>query len=939
MTDDLHIMTPERWQRIDSLYHAALGQEPGNRSAFLAEACQGDQDLQREVESLLAQGGSFLDSPAWQAAPGLIKDPTRITLTPGTKLGPYNIEALLGAGGMGEVFRATDTRLGRAVAIKITRQQFSDRFEREARAISSLNHPNICTLYDVGPNFLVMELVEGETLAERLKKGPLPLERAIEYGAQAANALAAAHAKGITHRDLKPGNIMLSKSGVKVLDFGLAKSHWDETVTATREVMGTPAYMAPEQREGKECDARTDIYALGLVLYEMATGKQAHQNQASELIRLPEKFEHVVERCLKQDPDSRWQSAKDIQGELEWSTRDRPIRVVSPGRFWVALAAIAILAIFVAGASWAMWRTKRPGLRPLIRLSVDLGPDALVGTVRTDYLAPSAPEVTISPNATRIVYKARGPNGTEQLATRLLEQAQTSVLPGTENAIDPFFSPDGQWVGFFANGQLKKVLAQGGSAPVTLCSAPRPNGGTWLEDGSIVASLNLTSGLSRIPGGGGTPEPLTRTGLGDAVHEWPQVLPGQQVVLFTSVSGLGGIERSPRINALSLSTRQRRTVLDDAYFAQYLPSGHLVYMHDGVLFGVPFDADRLEVRGTPAPLLDDVAADGTHAYFNFSVAPAGSGTFLYRAVPRSDQLRSIVWLDSTRKTCALVPIPGRYSLFRFSPDGRRLALTENGHDIAVYDLQRATKTRITFTGHEQSPVWAPDGKHIVFQSRPTDRYNLSWTNADGAGEAQVLLDGGTFNPYSFSPDGEHLLYQVVSPNGGQDLWTLPLDLTDPDHPKPGRPEPFLDTQFNETVGVFSPDGRWIAYRSDESGRNEIYVRPFPRAEVKWHISTGGGRYAFWSKSKPQLFYLTLDNHIMVLDYTTNRDVFVPASPRVWFDEPVFDNGFDYDLAPDGKRFAVLSMPHTNTAERSSAQVTFLLNFFDELRRRIPPGGK
>jgi serine/threonine-protein kinase len=927
-------MTPDDVRQIEWLYHAARECSPTERPALLARA---DPELRRQVESLLSQqsGDAFLDRPAIQAAAQLPEDSTVTGLVTGACLGPYRIESKVGEGGMGQVFRAVDTRLGRAVAIKVLSEQFSGRFEREGRAISSINHPHICTLYDVGPNYLVMELVEGETLAARLKKGALPIQQVLEYGAQMAAALSAAHAKGIVHRDLKPGNIMLTKSGVKVLDFGLAKSHQDETVTATRAVMGTPAYMAPEQREGKECDARTDIYALGLVLYEMATGKQPQQNQAFELNRLPEKFEHVVERCLQQEPDSRWQSAKDIQGELEWSTTDRPVRVVRPGRFWVAT--LALLAILTAGASWTMWRTKRSELRPLIRLSVDLGADALGGAVRPD-LDSSEPQVTISPDASRIVYKTRGPNGTAQLATRLLEQAQTTVLPGTENAIDPFFSPDGRWVGFFANGQLKKVLAQGGSAPVTLCSAPRPNGGTWLADGTIVASLNVTSGLSRIPGSGGTPEPLTRTGPGDAVHQWPQILPGQQVVLFTSAPSFTGFEYA-RIDALSLSTRHRRTVLAEAYFGQYLPSGHLVYMHDGVLFGVPFDPDRLQVRGTPTPLLDDVAAYETHAYLNFSAAPSGSGTFLYRAVPRSDQLRSIVWLDSKGKTEPLVPTASRYSLFRFSPDGRRLALTENDHDIVVYDLQRATKTRITFTGHEQSPVWAPDGRHIVFQSRPTERYGLSWTNADGASEAHVLLDGGTFNPYSFSPDGKHLLYQVVSSNGGQDLWTLPLDLTDPDHPKPGKPEPFLDTRFNETVGVFSPDGRWIAYRSDESGTNEIYVRPFPRAEGKWHISTGGGRYAFWSKSTPQLFYLTLDNHIMVLDYTTNRDMFVPASPRVWFDEPVFAKGFDLDLALDGIRFAVLSMPHTNTAERSSAHVTFLLNFFDELRRRIPPGGK
>jgi serine/threonine protein kinase len=931
-------MTRERWRQVDSLYHAVLEREPEERAVFLRSACQTDEDLRREVESLLARdtsGNGLLDQPAWEAVPSLIEDPTRTSLAPGTQLGPYKIEGPLGAGGMGQVYKARDTRLGRDVAIKISAQHFSDRFEREARAIAALNHPHICTVHDVGPNYLVMELVEGQTLADRLKKGALRIEQVLQYGAEIADALAAAHARGIIHRDLKPGNIMLTKSGVKVLDFGLAKSQQDETMTSPQAVMGSPAYMAPEQRDAKPCDARTDIYSLGLVLYEMATGKRIVRDQPQTFHGVPAELAPIIERCLAAEPEDRWQVAKDVKAVLEWASKTQSAPVVAkskPRRSWTTSAAIVTLAIVAAGMSWALWRTKRPMLHPLIRLSVDLGPDALAGPVKTTYLNLSEPEVTISPDASRIVFKAHGPNATTQLATRLLDQAQTNLLPGTENAIDPFFSPDGQWLGFFADGQLKKISMRGG-APVTLCAAPRPRGATWLEDGTIVASLNEMSGLSRISSAGGAPEMVTKSVIGEAVYKWPQVLPEDRAILYTALPSLAGQYAS--IKALYLSTGERKTVLSKAYFGQYLPSGHLLFMREGMLFGVAFDAIRLEVRGTPAPLLDDVAVDlSQHAYLNFSPAPAGSGTFLYRAATPSDQSRSIVWLDSVGKIEPLVEAaPGGSDFFRFSPDGRRLALAKNGY-LSIYDIQRGTMTRLSFSAHAHSPVWTPDGRHILYGARSSDGDSLSWINADGAGDAQVLLKRPIATPYSFSPDGRHLSYQEITPDGGQDLWTLPLDVSDSDHPKPGKPEPFLRTTFNETVGVFSPDGRWIAYRSDESGTNEIYVRPFPGPGSKWPISTGGGRYPIWSKTNRELFYLTLDSHIMVLNYTSSGESFVPGRSHLWSEKQISPTW--PDLAPDGKRFAVVLTPEANTAERGSAHVTFLLNFFDELRRRVPP---
>jgi predicted Ser/Thr protein kinase len=536
-------MSPERLQEVEKLYHAARELEPGQRSALLAGACSGDEELRREVESLLAQDPAregLLDRPA----AGLLEEAPVPALTAGALLGPYQIEAPIGAGGMGEVYRAIDTRLGRAVAIKTMQRKFSDRFDREARTISSLNHPNICTLYDVGPNYLVMELVEGETLAAKLKRGKLSIGDTLLYGGQIAAALAEAHSKGITHRDLKPRNIMVTKSGVKVLDFGLAKTQRDESLTASHAIMGTPAYMAPEQLEGKDCDARTDIYALGLVLREMTIGRR---NGATT--GLPQHLAHVIDRCLAKEPEDRWQTARDLKAELEWAPPDAE-RVISASRHsrvpWVVAAA---LAVGLLGVSLVAWRATRPLERPLMRFSVDLGPDAVEGPFIT---------AAISPDGTRLAFLARGPGGKQQLATRLLDQAQATQLAGTENAADPFFSPDGQWIGFFADGKMKKISVQGGAA-VTLCDAPFARGASWGEDGSIIVSLIAYYGLSRVLATGGAPQTLTKPGKGEGSHVWPQILPGAHAALFTSGANTGAYEEGS-IAVLSLNSGQWKTV-------------------------------------------------------------------------------------------------------------------------------------------------------------------------------------------------------------------------------------------------------------------------------------------------------------------------------------------------------------------------------------------
>jgi Tol biopolymer transport system component/predicted Ser/Thr protein kinase len=950
-------MTPERLRQIEELYHSAREREPNERAAFLAQACRGDEELRQEVAQLLAQLASsdnMLDSPAAD----LLASSTVAQLTTGTQIGPYKIEAALGAGGMGEVYRAVDTRLKRTVAIKVAKENFGERFEREARAIAALNHPNICTLYDVGPNYLVMELIEGPTLAERIQQGPVPLEEALGIAKQIADALEAAHEKGVVHRDLKPGNIKIKPDGiVKVLDFGLATQivaregeETTETMTAPGTILGTVAYMSPEQAQGKPVDKRADIWAFGAVLYEMLTGHRTFQGETvsdtlaavltkePEWERVPAKVQRLLKRCLEKDPQKRLRDISGVGLLLEDEPQGMALR--HSGVPW-ALAAALGLALIVLGV--VHWRDTRPADRPLMRFSADLGPEAVEGLNIT---------AAISPDGTRLAFVARGPGGKQQLATRLLDQANLTLLSGTENAAAPFFSPDGQWIGFFADGKMKKISVQGGAA-VTVCDAQNARGASWGEDGSIIVALTPTGGgLSRVPAAGGTPQAITKPAdKGEARHRWPQILPGGQAVLFTGNTVIG-IYEDASIEILSLKTGQWKAVQHGGYFGRYLPTsngaGHLVYVHQGTLFAVGFDLDRLEVRGTPAPLLEDVAGNAATGGGQFDVAR--NGTLVYLSRRSSIASWPVAWIDGTGKARPLLAAPGQYYMPRLSPDGERLALSVGpfgSGDIQVYDWQHDTMTHLTFAQRNVYPVWTPDGKHIAFQLQSPVGISIRWIRADGAGEAQLLLESkDALLPSSFSPDGKRLAFSESSVDTSFDLWTLPLDVSDPDHPKPGKPELFLRTPFDEREPALSPDGRWIAHTSNESGRYEVYVRPFrggaPSGSGKWQISTAGGRYPIWSRNGRELFYETLDNRIMVLTYTAKADSFAAEKLRPWSNTQILEPNiaaWNLDLAPDGKRFAVFPRPESTGEQKGSVHVTVLLNFFDELRRRVPTGGK
>jgi serine/threonine-protein kinase len=933
-------MNPERLRQIEELYHAAHEREPGERESFLAQACPGDDELRREVLSLLARdsAGGPMARAVKEIAAALLK---RDEWEPGTKVGPYRILCRIAEGGMGQVYKALDTRLDRPVAIKVAHLEFSGRFQREARAISSLNHANICTLYDIGPNYLVMEFIEGETLAQRLQKGRFPTDLVLFYGAGIANALAAAHANDIVHRDLKPGNIMITGNGIKVLDFGLAKLTQGsdsgrspaEMATVSHAILGTPAYMSPEQFEREECDTRTDIFALGLVLYEMATGTRRGAADGCEIATaegVPPYLAHLIERCLAKAPDDRWQTAHDLALELAWMQRAPALCPISGPRglggfergVWIAAVAAMLLG--------SLWLTnelfsRRVPDQPLTRLTVELGSTALTGSNTT---------VAISPDGRRLVFPTRGPDGKQRLATRLLDEAQPTFLAGTEGGFDPFFSPDSEWIGFLADRKLKKTSVHGG-APVTIAGVGnQAAGASWGDDGNIIMASNLLGPLSRVPAAGGTPTAVTKLRSGEASHRWPQVLPGAQAVLFTSSPQVYGRVDDANIEAVSLKTGQVKIVQHGGYYGRYLPSGHLVYAHEGMLFGAGFDLARLEMRGTPVPLLSDLATNGLigGGQYDFPANPSGPGTLIYLAGRGTIASWGVGSLDSSGRIQPLISRPAFYVVPLFSPDGRRLTYTLGG-DIYVYDLGSEATTRLTFSGTASFGKWAPDGQHIVF----TTHGGLTWIRSDGTGSPRRILEAQNENVYawSFSPDGRRLSYHEYHSATGFDIWVLPLDLTDPDRPRAGKPELFAAAQADEMQGRFSPDGRWIAYRSNESGDYEIYVRPSSAVKGgKWQISTGGGWFANWSRNGRELFFEDPDNRIMVMEYAVKGESFVAGKPRPWCNQQLFTFGTtNLDLAPDGKHFAVLYRSESD-ADQRSMHVTMLLNFFDEVRRRV-----
>jgi serine/threonine-protein kinase len=876
-------------------------------------------------------------------------------LSAGTRLGPYEILALIGAGGMGEVYRARDPRMGREVAIKVSAERFSDRFEREVHAVAALNHHNICHLYDVGPNYLVMELVEGPTLAERIASGAIPLEESLAIARQIAEALEAAHEKRITHRDLKPANVKITPEGVvKVLDFGLAKladpvaaapGAADASPTLTLHegtrvgvILGTAAYMSPEQASGKPVDKRADIWSFGVVLYEMLTGRMLFDGQTVSHImaavltkepewnRVPVKVRRLLRSCLERDPKRRLRDIGDAFRLLE----DPPVQAAARTRVpWLVAGVLGAGLAIALGALWRFTRPVETTQQPVVRLDLDLGPDVSLGSS-------TGPSVILSPDGTRLVFVSQGPDRVPHLFTRPLDQPKATPLAKTEGAYAPFFSPDGQWVGFFAQGKLKKTRIDGGE-PISLCDAPAGRGAGWGEDGTIIAALDSLTVLSKVPSAGGKAVSVTNFSLGETTHRWPQVLPGGKAVLFTASIATGNFDEAG-IAVVSLTDHRRKTVLEHAgMYPRYLPSGHLVYLTKGRLFAIPFDLERLEVRGA-ATSLEAVSINPILGFGELDFS--GSGTLAYRT-GGTEGLRTIQWLDGAGKTSSLGTEPALYMYPHLSPDGSRLAyLVSEGSstDLWIYDLQRGSKTRLTNGIAITNPVWSPDGLFVVFQSAG----GMFWTRADGAGNPQPLTQSKTLQvPASFTPDGRRLVFSELTP-AGTEIRTVQVE-SGSGQLRAGGPQLFLKTSTQNTFAAFSPDGRWLAYADAESGSFEVYVRAFPDKGVKVQISNAGGMMPVWSRKRHELFYRTEDQRIMVANYTVQGESFVADKPRVWFGKQFANLGTgtapNLDLAPDGERFVVLMPADSPEPRETQSHVTLVVNFFDEVRRRVAAQGK
>ncbi len=885
-----------------------------------------------------------------------------MTLASGTRLGPYEILSPLGAGGMGEVYRARDTRLERDVAVKVLRANLSAdpslrlRLEREAKAVSKLSHPHICTLHDIGHqdgvDFLVMELVEGETLERRLVKGPLPPEQTIRFAAQIADALAKAHKRGITHRDLKPSNIMLTKDGTKLMDFGLAKQSRpaplaaaltemtteQSKLTGEGAIVGTVQYMAPEQLEGKEADARTDIFGLGEVIYEMATGKPAFsgKSRASLIAAIltaepqpitnlqpltPPALERVVKKCLAKDPDERWQSASDLASELNWiaeggsqSTKTGSVPVGR--RRWERTGWLlaATLFLLMMAASVALWNVSNQHPRPMyFHASVPFPANDLALSSDGRMLA-------------IVAYSAQANNYV--LWTYEVGGRRTSALDGTQGASYPFWSPDGRFIGFFADGKLKKVEVSGGR-PQVLCDAPNGRGGTWNRDGVIVFTPDAAStGLFRVSSSGGSPVAITKldTSRSETSHRWPVFLPDGKHFLYLGANFSGLIENNA-IFLGSLDSQERRLLVSTSANAAYAEPGHLLYLRDNkTLVAQPFDLRRYVLSGEPFPLSDEVL------YFpqvDRAVYSVSGGDVLVTQTGKVASLSQLSWFDRDGKSAGTVGPPGSNNNVRLSPDGHRVAGDQTEPDgrrrnIWIHELaQGLATTRLTFDpSFDGDPIWSPDGKQILFFSDRRGAFRLYLKNADGSGSEEEVADLGTVgqgNAWDWSRNGKYVLVRKAN-----ELWYLSW---------PERVvKPLLQAKCTVLNAQFSPDGRWMAFASNETGSMEIYVSPFPSINGKWQVSSGGGQEPRWRQDGKELFYLSADGKMMATAVTTGAS-FKASSPVALFQThrrlPVSSlDDFSYDVSGDGQRFLIA----TKVDEANAAPLSVLLNWASQMEK-------
>jgi Tol biopolymer transport system component/tRNA A-37 threonylcarbamoyl transferase component Bud32 len=927
-------------------------------------------------------------------------------LSPGAKLGPYEIVSPLGAGGMGEVYRARDTRLDREVAIKVLPEhlakdaQFKQRFEREARTVSSLNHPHICTLYDIGregeADFLVMEYLEGETVAERLKRGKVAIGELLKIGMEMADALDKAHRQGVVHRDLKPGNIMLTKGGAKLMDFGLAKPAGlagaagsgsalllsaamtasgqspMSPITSAGSIVGTIQYMSPEQIEGKEADARSDIFAFGATLYEMATGARAFPGKsqisvASAILEkdpepiskaqplAPPAFDRVIAQCLQKNPEDRFQCAHDVGLELKWISQTKvgePSGLPREGRAlpyrllpWAVVAAAVVLLALLA----VLYFRQISAPVRAVRSSIVFPEKVSLVTIGF----PSEP--ALSPDGSRLVIvgdDASGKGG--RLWLRPLDSLTAQPLEGTEDATYPFWSPDGRYVGFFAQGKLKKIDISGGP-PQTLCDAPGGRGGAWNQEGTIIFSA---SSLSRVSSAGGAPNVITHfdESRHETSHRWPVFLPdGRHYIYWAgdpfatgSVPGMAPSGRSETANQFgiylgTLESSERKFLFQADSQAIYAPPGYLLFLRGQTLMAQPFDAVSVKLGGEAFPVAEQVINPAAYRLGLFSASQNGVLVFRTGAGAGSQ----LVWMDAAGKQIGTVSEPGNHFWPRLSPDGKRLAENvqdpQSGNiDVWLIDLARGVRTRFTFDpAVDSSPIWSPDGTRIVFYSTRRGHADLYIKDASGAGSEELVFESDALkSPTDWSRDDRYIAFTSLDLKGktGRDIWILPLF-------GDRKPFPFLQTQFDETGAMFSPDGRWLAYTSNESGKSEVYIAPFtggptgvhgpdPRAAApggKWQVSQGGGNQPEWSRDGENIFFTVPGGKLMAVEVKAMGATVEIGNPRQVLQANFFLGGaygHSYEVAPDGKHFVV------NVAQQGggSAPLTLVTNWTAGFKR-------
>ena len=902
-------------------------------------------------------------------------------LAPHTRLGPYEILAPLGAGGMGEVYKARDTRLDRTVAIKVlpehsaTRPEVRERFEREARAVSALSHPHICTLYDVGRqdgiDFLVMEYLEGESLAQRLEKGPLPMEQVLRYSAQMADALDRAHRHKVIHRDLKPANIMLVKDGAKLLDFGLAKLHaaaamaGEETrtlaLTTEGTILGTFQYMSPEQLEGKEADARSDIFAFGAVMYEMVTGRKAFEgkSRASITAAIMERepspvsqvqplaaplLEKLIKACLAKDPEQRRQTAYDVLLDLKWISEQREQtaqveRAARPRkREWMGWIVAVVLAVLLMAT--VLWTLARPSVsrQPVKRLSIAAPQGGWLGGNWWWY-----PAIAISPDASHIAFVATR-QGIAQIYLRAVSEWEARPVAGTVDAHTPFFSPDGQWLGMIIDGKIVKMPVAGGP-PIALASlSDNPAGATWAPGDTIIYGLSPPHGIMKVPAAGGTPQPVTTLNpkKNETGHAYPEMLPGGKTLLLTVRDGNAPSFDEAEIQILSLTSGERRTLIKGGSNAHYVPSGHLVFVRGGNLMSVAFDAAKLEVKGSPVPVLEHVLENPRVGAGQLSIA--GDGSLVYISGGTSIGDHELVFVDKATGTARALTSKRRpYEDFTLSPDGRMIATTIEGAvtDTWLHDIARDTETRFTFGVEHRDPIWSPDGKLVVYDGYKDGKWGLFSKPADGGGNEELLLTSSNpIGALGWTPDKRFFVYNEVSPTTGNDIMMIPME-------GDRKPRPLLQTKFSEEWASISPDGRWLAYTSDESGQLESYVIPFPGNSSgggKWKISTEVGERPQWAANGRELYYrtpaasgsspnATLGQRLKLMAVPIEtKSGFEPGKPRVLFEGPYFQSFHDYAPTPDGKGFIFI---RETQAQTGPTELAVILNWFEELKRIVP----